>query len=149
MNPRSQPAATPALHPDAVVGQYALRLTAHLHRGAQGLPRDITERLRVAREQACARARQMRLAARGAGAVQTQGGGAAALGGPPSLWLRLASVLPLMLLVVGLLLIQHRQTLEQIHAAAEIDTALLGDTLPPTAYGDPGFVEYLRDAAMH
>jgi Protein of unknown function (DUF3619) len=29
-------------------------------------------------------------------------------------------------------------------AAAEIDAQLLSDSLPPTAYSDPGFAEYLR-----
>jgi hypothetical protein len=31
-------------------------------------------------------------------------------------------------------------------AAAEVDTALLADTLPPEAYRDPGFVEFLKTA---
>ena len=30
-------------------------------------------------------------------------------------------------------------------AAAEMDAALLSDKLPPAAYGDPGFSEYLSD----
>jgi hypothetical protein len=34
-------------------------------------------------------------------------------------------------------------TQEQIRTAAEIDAALLGDALPPAAYTDPGFAEYL------
>ena len=33
--------------------------------------------------------------------------------------------------------------LQQIAVAAEIDSALLADALPPTAYGDPGFSEFL------
>ena len=53
--------------------------------------------------------------------------------------------MPLCLLVAGLLLIQHGQWYEQILAAAEVDTALLSDNLPPAAYGDPGFSEYLSD----
>ena len=53
--------------------------------------------------------------------------------------------MPLLLLVIGLLLIEHGQWYEQVLAAAEIDTALLSDNLPPAAYGDPGFSEYLND----
>jgi hypothetical protein len=68
------------------------------------------------------------------------------LGGPPSVWLRLASALPLVVLVAGLVLIQEYHDREQIAAAAEIDSALLADELPPAAYGDPGFSEFLRDA---
>jgi len=33
---------------------------------------------------------------------------------------------------------------EQVHAAAEVDSQLLADALPPSAYTDPGFAEYLR-----
>ena len=39
---------------EALEGQLALRLTAHLSRGAQDLPHDITERLRFSRERALA-----------------------------------------------------------------------------------------------
>jgi hypothetical protein len=56
----------------------------------------------------------------------------------------MASALPLVLLVGGLVLIQERQYQQQIETAAEIDTALLSDNLPPDAYSDPGFVEFLR-----
>ena len=65
-------------------------------------------------------------------------------GGRRHRWLRLASVLPLMLLVLGLVLIQHLHDQAEIHAAAEVDAALLADDLPPEAYGDPGFVVFLK-----
>jgi hypothetical protein len=47
------------------------------------------------------------------------------------------------MLVLGLALIQHSKFYQQIVAAAEIDTALLSDNLPPAAYSDPGFSEFL------
>jgi len=53
-------------------------------------------------------------------------------------------VLPLLALVGGLLLIDRLQTDAQISVAAEVDAALLADTLPPTAYSDVGFVEFLK-----
>jgi hypothetical protein len=55
-----------------------------------------------------------------------------------------ASVLPLLLLVLGLMLIQHLHNQAEIHAAAEVDAALLADDLPPEAYSDPGFVVFLK-----
>ena len=74
--------------------------------------------------------------------------GATGQGGQSGLprWLKLASVMPLLMLLVGLLLIQQSQLHEQILAAADVDTALLSDHLPPAAYGDPGFTEYLSDS---
>lgn len=128
---------------EALEGQLALRLAAHLSRSAQELPHDITERLRFSRERALASRRAVAPLAQTAPVV-VQSGRAAALGGPPSLWLRLVSALPLAVLVAGLVFIQHHHDLQQIAVAAEIDSALLADDLPPTAYVDPGFSEYLR-----
>jgi hypothetical protein len=127
---------------EALEGQLALRLTAHLSRGAQALPHDITERLRFSRERALA-SRRAATVPQAAPAV-LQAGRAAVLGGPPSVWWRLVSTLPLAVLVAGLVFIQHHHDLQQIAVAAEIDSALLADALPPTAYGDPGFSEFLR-----
>lgn len=129
---------------ESAEGRLALRITALLHGAAEQTPHDIGERLRVAREQALAQARRAhKLSA--APAVVVQGPGhAAVLGGPPSVWWRLASALPLLVLVAGLVLIEQHHAQEQINTAAEIDAALLADELPPTAYGDPGFTEYLR-----
>ncbi len=139
---RSLPAT---LHLDALEGQLALRITARLSNGAESLPHDITERLRFGRERALALAlQQRRVAAVQVAQPVTMSGRAAVLGGPPSVWLRLASALPLVVLVAGLVLIQHHHDFEQISAAAEIDSALLADELPPAAYGDPGFSEFLH-----
>ena len=126
---------------EALEGQLALRLTAHLSRGAQALPHDITERLRFSRERALASRRAATVAQTAPAVVQA--GRAAVLGGPPSFWLRLVSILPLAVLVAGLVFIQHHHDLQQIAVAAEIDSALLADALPPAAYGDPGFSEFL------
>ena len=42
------------------------------------------------------------------------------------------------------MLIQHWQDRTQISVAAEVDAALLADDLPPKAYSDAGFVEFLK-----
>jgi hypothetical protein len=54
--------------------------------------------------------------------------------------------LPLLLMVTGLIAIDQWTARERVLAAADIDAQLLTDSLPPTAYSDPGFVEYLRTA---
>jgi hypothetical protein len=85
--------------------------------------------------------------------VQVPGGPVAGLaggpsglrfGGPVPWWQRAVSLLPLLVLVAGLVGIDHFTTQEQINTAADIDAALLVDDLPPEAYADPGFAEYLR-----
>jgi hypothetical protein len=129
---------------DALQARFALRVASRLSEQSDKLPHDLSERLRVAREQAVSRARQLRLAQPATAPAFQVSQGSVALGQPTPGWLRLASVLPLMLLVLGLVLIQHLHEQAEIHAAAEVDAALLADDLPPEAYGDPGFVAFLK-----
>lgn len=141
----------PTEHPgtmlrESLEARWGACLAAGLNVRAASVPHDIAERLRIGREQAVARARQQR-AARAAATSATVGvdaQGAFTLGGPGRFWLGLASWLPLAVLIAGLVLIQHRSVEEQVMAAAEIDAVLLADDLPPTAWTDPGFREYLK-----
>ena len=58
--------------------------------------------------------------------------------------LGLLSLLPLLALIAGLVLIQSEHVRRQVAAVAEVDADLLLDDLPPSAYSDPGFVEFLK-----
>jgi Protein of unknown function (DUF3619) len=137
--------------PDTQANQearYALRVTARLSESAEALPSDITQRLRVARQQALQLAAQARAAAKPAvtpvsvWAWSTAGGPA---GSGESFWLhRVAAFLPLIALIAGLLGIQELHSSHLIAEAAEIDAALLADDLPPDAYQDVGFLEFLK-----
>jgi len=138
LNPSSLSAAR-----DAMQARFARRVVARLSDGAGDLDSDVAERLRFGRERALERAALARKAAASASTVGVTRGGAALLGGS-GWWLRVASVLPLVALLVGLVLIQRWQTTAQISVAAEVDAALLADDLPPTAYRDAGFVEFLK-----
>ena len=112
-----------------------------------------SERLRVAREQAVARAAEVRRKAPQARAdaqiavVGVTAHGVALMGETAPWWQRAASGLPLVVLVCGLMLIQRHAESEQVHAAAEVDAMLLADDLPTDAYTDPGFAEFLREPA--
>lgn len=144
MNNLHSSATLPAL--EARVGA---RLASLLTTQTTALPHDVSERLRFAREQALSRARQARAQTANGVVIQASGGGAAVLGGFARFygwWPQAASLLPLLVLVSGMFLIDNWVTREQVLAAAEIDAQLLSDTLPPTAYSDPGFAEYLRSA---
>lgn len=129
---------------EALESQVAGRLAAALAAQSTQLPRDISERLRASREQALARARSRPRLAAAASIVGRGAGGAAVLARPSPWWLKLASGLPVLVLVAGLVMIDRWNNLEQVQAAAEIDAMLLADELPPRAYIDPGFVEYLK-----
>lgn len=145
---------------DALEARFALRLTARLEADAQSLPHDISERLRVARMQALAQARHQAMASK---RPQTEAGsdisvvgvdvrtGTVALGrmgGPGESesvwWSRLGWLVPTLVLALGLTGLGEWESREQIARAAQIDTELLGDDLPPAAYLDEGFGEFLR-----
>lgn len=132
----------------AIEARLGARLAGSLTLKAQSVPHDVAVRLRFAREQALLRARDARRAPVVAGGVVglSHSGAAmlAGLGAP--WWQRAASVLPLLVLVLGLVAIDHWSARERVMAAADIDAQLLADDLPPGAYSDPGFAEYLRTA---
>jgi Flp pilus assembly protein TadB len=126
---------------DALEARIAYRIAARLNEHADSVDNDISERLRFAREKAIEKAQ----AARSAEATHVVSVGSAvvaALGG--GWWVKLGSALPLVALAVGLLVIQHLHKEAQISVAAEIDAELLADDLPPSAYSDEGFVEFLK-----
>lgn len=129
---------------ESLEARFAFRVAARLSDQVDAVGPDIGERLRFAREQALARAGAARLALATGVQVFVRSGGSAVLGGGSNWWVRVASVLPLLVLAGGLLLIGNWQTRAQISVAAEVDAALLADDLPPEAYSDPGFVEFLK-----
>ncbi len=127
---------------DALQTRFALRVAAGLSERNADIGPDLTERLRFAREKALERARASRAATAPVGVTR---GGAAILGVAGSgWWLKFASVLPVFALAAGLFAIQQLQDNAQITTAAEVDAALLADDLPPRAYSDAGFAEFLK-----
>ena len=145
MNSISAFPALSATEREALEGRVGLRLATLLEESSQHVGHDISERLRVSRGLALERARRTRSVA--ASAVVTQGG-TAALGGPEMRWgwRLLLGALPVLALVAGLVAVDQWQADEQIYATAELDAGLLSDTLPPEAYRDPGFAEFVKES---
>lgn len=107
------------------------------------LPNDISERLKVARMQALAKRKVVKLQT--ATSVNVQGG-AATLNADDfdgGIWSRLGAVIPLLALVAGLLTIAVVQEQQRATEIADVDVELLADDLPPAAYTDPGFMHFL------
>ena len=130
-----------SLEPMDHLGQ---QLAQVLTQASGELPHDLSQRLRVARQQALA-VRKPEPTAHLQMATQTSG---MTLTDPPTeglgLWSVLGSALPLLALLAGLVTVQWLDRQQTVSELAEIDTALLVDDLPPAAYSDPGFVQFLR-----
>jgi hypothetical protein len=126
--------------------QFGMRVAARLDTASLDLSHDIAERLRAARTRAVAArvAPQSRL--RTSTDVSVQNGVGLLQFGDEGLnvWSRLASLMPLIALVAGLAFIQHITDDDRANELAEVDSALLTDDLPPSAYADPGFLQFLK-----
>ena len=138
---------SPAPDRDGLEARFGVRVASMLGERAQSTAPDISERLRFAREQALSRGqasrRQVQLAT-APSAVVVGRGPYATLASHLGWGFKLGSAMPLALLVLGLMGIAHVHEKAQIAAVAEVDAALLSDALPPAAYTDPGFAEYLK-----
>jgi len=124
-------------------------LVQHLDMASKDIGHDISERLRVARRRAMlARPEPVRLLNYRT-ALQTNGSTKGTPGEGLNLWRILASTLPLIGLVLGLVLVQAIQQELVESDLASVDSAILLDDLPPDAYTDPGFLQFLKIQLVH
>ncbi|MDR3004913.1 MAG: DUF3619 family protein [Acidovorax sp.] len=143
---------------DSSVDQFGRKIAARLTAGEADLPYVVTERLRASREQALSvrkrDALQIERSLQEAAlhAIQLGADGSATLGSAPSgmgwgvpQWLRTAlTALPIAAMVAGIAFIGVQQDSSTTTAVAELDTELLTAPLPPDAYTDAGFIQYLQ-----
>lgn len=128
-----------------IQASFGKRIASRLDESAALLPHDINERLRIARTQALARRKVVKLEA--ASGVSVTGGVGVLQGkdSPFGWWKnQFASWLPLIALLAGLIGIGVVQEDKLVLEIAEVDAELLIDELPPAAYTDPGFAQFLR-----
>ena len=130
---------------DILQDRFALKTISYLSASASELPHHISERLRAARVQAVTKRKIAKIQT--AGSVINSGGSAAITWGSPDgvgWWGRIGSIMPLIALVVGMLAINSIQNDNRALEIAEVDAALLTDDLPPAAFSDPGFLQFLK-----
>jgi hypothetical protein len=128
--------------------QFGLRIAAQLNSASLDLPHDISERLRAARTRAvAARLKTQHRLQTNTAVIHQNGAALLNFGGDEvlNIWNRIASFMPLIALVAGLGLIQHIMDDDRANELAEVDSALLIDDLPPAAYADPGFLQFLKN----
>ena len=110
------------------------------------LPYEVSERLRAARMRALSVRRVSQTQLQTAQDIQSQNG-LALLKFPTQSHFFLqtfGSILPLLALIVGLVFIHEFHNDQSALELAEVDSALLTDDLPPSAYTDPSFLDYLK-----
>ena len=107
---------------------------------------EVNERLRAARTRALSLRRIAQPQLQTAQEIQTQNGFALLKFPSQIQWFfqTFGSLIPLLGLVAGLILINEFHNDQSALELAEIDSALLTDDLPPNAYTDPSFLDYLK-----
>ena len=130
---------------DVLQERFARKAVSYLAHSAADLPHDITERLRAARFQALAKRKiathqtAVTVVSQGPFAALTWGGDEAS-----GWWTRIGMIVPLIVLLAGLFTINMVQSNNRAQEVADVDVALLTDALPPEAFSDPGFVQFLK-----
>ncbi|MEN9995678.1 MAG: hypothetical protein RL462_454 [Pseudomonadota bacterium] len=119
-------------------------LARRLNEHATELPHDISERLRVARMQALEQRKREPAKVTAPQLVMAGGPNISPSDEGLNLWSRLASALPLIVLMIGLASIHVFQNEHRTNEIASLDAELLTDDLPPDAYTDPGFLIFLK-----
>ena len=127
---------------------FGKRIASHLSHGSQQLTQDITERLRASRTRAIASRQDKTFEWANADVLLLESNGS--LKSPFSskahgFYSLIVSLIPLICLAAGLMLLYEFHNDQTAMELAEIDFALLVDDLPPHAYTDPAFVDFLKN----
>lgn len=129
-------------HNEVLMDRFGYKVAGALSSASEDLPHDISERLRAARQRAVL-SRKKSIEVRTAPVVVSNGG-AVTLGFGAGLWENMASFVPVLVLLLGMFAMDNMQSNLRISELVEVDSALLTDDLPPSAYSDPGFAQYLK-----
>ncbi|RJX32015.1 MAG: DUF3619 family protein [Oxalobacter sp.] len=124
---------------------FAYKVRHALNERLDQLPEKVVERLASAREMAISRKKEeapLRVFAR-------QNVFAGYIGNfftnPATYWLsRFSAAIVMAVLITGVMGVYHAEEQRQLQETARMDAAVLSDELPPDAYLDPGFKNYLH-----
>lgn len=144
--------SAPTLQQEKIADRIARQITSRLSEGEALLPYEVTERLRASRERAVSeRRREVSLLRTQTSTAASAHGHTMTMGSPEGegkgWWRALVSAIPVFALIAGLVVYNSQSDQSLLSEVTEVDTALLTDDLPPAAYADPGFVQYLKTSA--
>lgn len=121
--------------------RYAYRIRQALNHGLKDITPTASRRLEAARHLALARQKQPI----GELAVASQGRGNTLTFGNRSLPSLIKQILPILALLLGMWISFYWHSLEYVTQLEDVDSALLTDDLPPEAFMDNDFLEWLLD----
>lgn len=118
--------------------RYAYRVRQALNHGLKDIPPAATRRLEAARHLALSRQKQPlgQLAAAGVGHLGARFGGSIPY---------LKQILAILALVLGMWISFYWHSVQYVTELEDVDSALLSDDIPPEAFMDNDFFEWLKD----
>lgn len=124
---------------------FAYRVRHALNEKLDDLPASTTDRLAAARKAALSRKKADAPArVRVARTAPALAGGASFMSNPFAWMKNVGLAVPLLLIMVGMVGVYQYEQQQSISELAEMDTAVLSDELPLSAYLDNGFNAYLE-----
>lgn len=131
--------------------EFSYRVRALLTEGEDRLNNEQLAKLKTIRQAVLARQKQTKAAVAQSSTSLTntsRGGATLTLGGRggPFRLPQLSAGMAILTLVLGLVALDAYEDMMQAQELADIDTAVLTDTLPPDAYTDNGFSSFLRQS---
>lgn len=143
--------SAPTLRQEQAADRFARHITTRLSEGEALLPYEVTERLRASRERAVSERRREASVLHAQASTETSSQGSTLTMGSPNegagWWRTLISAIPVFALIAGLVIYNSDTEQSMLSEVTAVDTALLTDDLPPAAYSDPGFIQYLKTSA--
>lgn len=125
--------------------QFGISAAALLRESGKSLPKTIQNRLHAARMKALLAQKPEKVYVQRAVLASSTGNRSLR---SSSIWDSYSWVAPLTVLVFGLIGIAQWQEESRIQDIAELDVALLSDDVPPDAYADNGFINFLKNGPL-
>ncbi|MBK8765636.1 MAG: DUF3619 family protein [Burkholderiaceae bacterium] len=127
--------------------QFAQEIRRSLDESAARLPYRVSHRLELARNAALARQSTTEVQRVNVPVGALAGAGASSGSPEHTVWWRLAvTLVPVLVVAVGLMVISVWNDTETADEIAEVDTAVLTDEVPLSAYTDRGFGVFLKNS---
>ncbi len=125
--------------------QFSLQIRKALDESADRLPYKVTHRLGAASELALSRMQSMPVGFAALAPTMAGNVTSSSMNGAGAIWRYTATLLPLLIVVVGMFAMQAWDVSAKAEELAEVDAEMLADEVPIDTYADRGFGVFLKN----
>ncbi len=125
--------------------QFSLQIRKALDESAEKLPFKVTHRLGAASELALSRMQSMPVGFAGLAPANARSVASTSLSSTATIWRYTATLLPVLIIVIGMIAMQVWDVSAKADELAEVDAEMLADEVPIDTYADRGFGVFLKN----